>query len=164
MSPNYVIGCMIGYVVSVLGGHLATRCVMDALWKSLGRTVDKAFRIYPKHPQMAGVLERALYTAAWQLGKPEFIGVWLAVKVAGQWKGWSEPFTDEDSGKKIPGRAFFNLFLIGNAFSIAYALVGGLMIEWISKPLLAPAIGVPIVLGAGTVFFSRWANNSKEGA
>jgi hypothetical protein len=37
-----------------------------------------------------GLVERVLYTAFLQIGQAQFIGFWLAIKVAGQWKRWGE--------------------------------------------------------------------------
>src|SRR2546425_10452035 len=88
-----------------------------SLWRGMGWS-GKAdgFRPHPEHPQMVGLVERTLYTASWLLGQPEFIAVWLALKVAGQWSRWSE--VKNVQGKEMSGRAVFNTFLIGNAFSV----------------------------------------------
>jgi hypothetical protein len=85
------------------------------------------------------------------MGKPEFIGIWLALKVAGQWKRWS----GDESG--IHGRGVFNVFLIGSAFSVIYALTGAKMTEWLQsedklqldKVILAPAVLVITTLIIG---------------
>jgi len=39
-------------------------------------------------PALVGISESVMYPMAIFFGKPEFIGVWLAVKVAGQWVRW----------------------------------------------------------------------------
>lgn len=74
-----------------------------------------------------------LYVVSFQVTAIEFIGVWLALKVAGQWRQWNEGQT-LDNDIKITGREIFNTFLIGNALSIIYAIVGAKIIEWYIKP------------------------------
>ncbi len=85
---------------------------------------------------LLGLVERPLYVAAWILGAPEFIGVWLALKVAGGWSGWSEGVTvpvkpGSDAKIKITGRHLLNTHLIGSALSVLNAVVGALAIQWL---------------------------------
>ncbi len=58
-----------------------------------------------------GFIERFLYMTAWLVGYPELIAVWLALKVASQWKRWSE-----DAG--------YNTFLVGTALSVFWGSAG----------------------------------------
>ena len=75
-------------------------------------------------PTLIGVCETILYPTVLFLGKAEFIGVWLAVKVAGQWVRWKGdlPQTAERNSLYFEalneGRRRFNAFLVGNALSI----------------------------------------------
>jgi len=85
-------------------------------------------------PFVVGVLERLLYVAAWLLGHAEFIGFWLALKVAGGWIGWSDtlkiPVIPGAEAKiEVPGRLIFNTHLIASILSVLSALVGALMIQ-----------------------------------
>lgn len=77
---------------------------MDNLWPSL----------------FVGFCEAVLYPSAFLMGKPEFIGVWLAVKVAGQWNFWSEDFI---------GRKRFQMFLIGSALSLIVCVLSFTIIK-----------------------------------
>lgn len=77
--------------------------------------------------RMIGIIERAMYAAAWFLGYPQFIALWLTLKVAGQWKLWE---TEE------AGRARFLVFLIGNAFSISFAVIVILVTKLVIKNFL----------------------------
>jgi len=65
-------------------------------------------------PMLLGTCEALLYPTAFLVGQPEFVGVWLAVKVAGQWNYWTGDYR---------GRTRFNMFLIGNALSIIVAFL-----------------------------------------
>jgi len=87
-------------------------------------------------PAVVGVLERILYVIAILAEAPEFIGVWLAIKTAGSWKGWSEgrDYPSGDGTEKkivIPGRQEFNLFLVGSAVSAICGVAGGYTIKWL---------------------------------
>ena len=116
---------LVGYAFSAGIGHALVRPLMWSLWQGISREFPAESDLRIRHEpliMMVGVLERILYSAAWQFGKGEFIAVWLALKVAGQWKSW----TGDHSGRNI-GRTLLNLFLIGNGFSIAYGVVGAVM-------------------------------------
>ena len=89
-------------------------------------------------------------------GKPEFIGVWLVLKVAGSWNRWGE--TGTIGGKKIEGRAFYNIFLIGSGLSIAYAIGGAKMIEYASASLWLRFFGLPLSIIAGTLILIKLAD------
>lgn len=78
----------------------------------------KPVHLWP--PLLVGSCEAVLYPTAVLLGKAEFISVWLALKVAGQWSFWTGDYK---------GRNRFNMFLIGNALSIAAALVFARIIQ-----------------------------------
>lgn len=74
-------------------------------------------------PLLIGVFERGIITTlvGWQVsGAAVFIGAWVAVKTAGGWTTWSKGTTY--------ARAVLFVGLLGNAMSIAFALLGGLMI------------------------------------
>jgi hypothetical protein len=60
-----------------------------------------------------GIVERLLYTTVFIINQPAFVAVWLALKVASQWKRWD--------GEE---RGTYNVFLMGNAFSLIIAYLG----------------------------------------
>ena len=108
---------LIGMTVSSIGGALVLWVLIDKLaWGYLGKK-----GIGPKPPGVLtiplGIVERVLYTAAFVLGAPSWIGIWLAVKVAVQWDRW-----------KGAERATYNVFLIGSALSILFGFIG----SWIA--------------------------------
>lgn len=105
---------LLGMVVSSLGGALVLWVVIDKLawWY-----VVKVGKVKPKPPGPLsiplGILERVLYVAAFILGMPGWVAVWLGVKAAVQWNRW-----------KGEERVTYNVFLIGNAISILFGFIG----------------------------------------
>jgi len=92
----------------------------------------------PRRPTsfLLGLCENTMYPVSLLVGKPEFIGVWLAVKVAGAWILWGSPRCEFDKlvcGREEEERKFlkqeledaqkkaqrnFSVLLIGSALSI----------------------------------------------
>jgi len=79
---------------------------------------------------LVGVTEGILYPVAIAVGKADFIGIWLAVKVAGQWVRWGTEYPptsgntakDQDLATEAKkGRRRFNKFLIGSGLRILFA-------------------------------------------
>jgi hypothetical protein len=68
--------------------------------------------IYP--PALIGVFESVMYPILLISNKPEFVGAWLALKVAGGWKGWQH---------NAESRRRFFKFLIGNLVTIILASI-----------------------------------------
>lgn len=65
-----------------------------------------------------GIVERALFTSSVLMGSAAFIPLWIAIKVAPQWERW-----------KGDERVMYNVFLLGNALSVIFGLVGA-WIAW----------------------------------
>jgi hypothetical protein len=151
----------VGYSYSTLVAHLPIYWLMTAIRRSLGYDPGPTNFQYPEYPSMLGILERSLYTASWQFGKPEFIGLWLLLKVAGQYKEWAEGMDIQN--KHIRGRILLDVFLIGNGFSVGYAVLGALLIDWLNrpKPLLLPALTVPFILIIATLWFWWWERGKQ---
>ena len=79
----------LGYIFAVVIGHFFIRWIVDEMWKETGwdgTNYDDRPGYY--QPRLVGLIERVLYLGSLQMGKPEFIGLWLALKVAGQWNRW----------------------------------------------------------------------------
>jgi hypothetical protein len=75
-------------------------------------------------PALLGLLESVLYPTAFLIGRTDFIGLWLLLKVAGQWPRWTrETSTAEDGDAVDEGRRRYYQFLIGNALSVGLAAV-----------------------------------------
>ena len=107
--------------------------IAGILWSALGglafNIIILDWWLWPchesKHPEeehkrtdrivvrVLGILERILYTFSILMGFPQWIAVWLTLKTASRWPGWKE-----DKHRK------YNIFLIGNAVSILFAVIG----------------------------------------
>jgi hypothetical protein len=141
----------------MLIGHVFISRMMRSLWRTISDEYPleaENRRRFECHPMMVGMLERALYAASWQVGRPEFVLVWLALKVSGQWK-WSDDLPTR------PARAVLNLFLIGNGFSLAYAIVGAKLVEFLDHRDTMAAIALPSAVVIVTVWFWIWARLSR---
>ena len=152
MSEIYSIP--VGYLFAILIGHFFVRLVTDAMWKETGWD-GKSYDDRPAYyqPRLVGIIERALYVMSFQIGKPEFIGLWLALKIAGQWHRWGAGSIV--SGRKIEGRVFYNIFLVGSGLSIIYAATGAKLIEFLKMQKWQEAFILPIVLIIMTLIFMR---------
>ena len=117
---------IVGYFYAIVLGHWCTSKVVPELWRKV-TNVEHKTREGSYLPVLVGLLERSLYVACLQMNKGEFIGIWLALKVAGQWKIWSDGL--EIDGQKKEGRLFFNIFLIGSGLNVLYAVIGWQLIK-----------------------------------
>jgi len=135
---------IVGFLFSGLGGCIANYIILDRwLWGyqvkySNNRLKKIEKKIYNKQrfkkikddynitksntdrtiARSLGFCERILYTLAIIKGKPEWIAVWLGLKTAVQYEGWK---------KDIFRR--YNIFLVGNAISIFFGVVGANLIK-----------------------------------
>ena len=82
---------LIGFLFAIFVGDFFVKHIVDELWSDIGavNAPRDPIRPNPFHPRMVGFIERTLYVISIQINSPQFIGVWLAVKVAGQWKRWN---------------------------------------------------------------------------
>jgi hypothetical protein len=142
-----VAAILAGYLFSIVVGHWATSALMAAAWNSALRGSGQAGAGPGAHAEIReaiGLVERVLYTAAWQVGAHWFLGLWLGLKAAGKVRGWDEAPAGPG---KTGGRAGFHLFLIGSAVSLIYGVVGAMMISQLNRDSWALAL----LAGAGTV-------------
>lgn len=68
---------------SAIGGTYFIGYVMRRLWVAFAELPSE------EHRSLAGaigIVERVMYIAAFLLGRPEFIAVWLVLKGAGEWR------------------------------------------------------------------------------
>ena len=107
----------------------------------------------PILPGIVGYVERLLYIIAFSMGQPIFIGIWLTLKTAARWEEWTKP-----DPEKIPGRATYNVFLVGSGLSILYAFIGWQLIYLGSEHEYIKMILAPL----GLVIFSYFVNHHIE--
>jgi len=136
---------VIGYAISVIAAHFLVRWTLNPLWQSLGDPREPNWFL-PSLNQ--GLIERFLYTLSWQLGQPAFIGIWVALKVASQWKKWSE-------------NPSYNIFLVGTGLSVLYGVLGAKEIFWIEQSSWK-SIYIPLVVVAGNLLLISY-NRKKVG-
>jgi len=108
-----IVPLMIGYAISTSGGALVLWLLIDKM--AWGYLVKKG--IPGKSPGsltwLVGIVERLMYTTVFIVNQPAFVAVWLALKVASQWKRWEDK-----------ERPTYDVFLIGNALSLIIAYLG----------------------------------------
>jgi hypothetical protein len=98
------------YCLIIVGSHLIVHPVVAVLRAGFCPPNQTPTRNWL--PVLAGSCESVLFASAFHINKPEYIAVWLALKVAAGWKLWE------------PGRNRFQVFLIGNALCIGTAYLG----------------------------------------
>ncbi len=78
----------VGCVVSIVVGDLVISTLIGWLWSGLEKHhyITRAEHTFTRQ---LGWLERALYTSALLAGAWQWIGVWLAIKVAARWRSTS---------------------------------------------------------------------------
>ncbi len=141
---------LVGYLVAVVVAHFPICWTINLVRRflRLRRPNSGDAKNKPRLAPIVGFVERTLFVASWQLDAKEFIAVWLALKVAGQWSQWGTGRILDD-GTRVHGRLMYNMFLIGTGLSIAYAVVGAKMIDWGSRHQWTEFIAVPCALLAG---------------
>lgn len=111
---------VVGYILSLGLGHLIAYQAVTRLWKRYLPTVDEQVFL----PAIVGVMDRFLFTTSYLLGVKEFIAVWLAIKLAGQ---WTPTKTDID-------RPLYHIFLIGNGLNVITSVGAALLIQLLIRP------------------------------
>jgi len=114
---------ILGFGVSMFGGALVLHILISRLawqWATGKQREIGGTRRTLTIP--LGILERLFYTATLLGSAPEWVAVWLAVKVAVGWRRWES--TEE--------RHLFNIFLIGNLLSILLGYLGAWIV--LGKP------------------------------
>jgi len=127
---KYFLDLLFAFIFAVLVAHYPISFTVGQLWEAIIKTEEDPKSHFSSSAFIGGV-ERALYVVALLAGKPEGIGLWLTLKTIG--RIWNN--------EAIPGaipREVYQIFLIGTALSIAYAVVGASFVEWLpSKPIFA---------------------------
>ena len=108
---------IVGYLISLLGGRYIVGTIVRNLWiKYMPPPIQQQ-----RNDELVGIfgfVENFLYTTAILINVKEFIAVWLALKIVGQ---WTQTKTDTD-------RPLYYLFMIGNGLSLILSVGVGLII------------------------------------
>ena len=106
---------LLGYIFSTVVGAIFLRIVIDNwFWSYFRKEMQVEGKPSAIFSLPLGIIERLLYTTAIILKFPEWIPVWLGLKVAVSWNRWQNQ----------KERGAYNIFLIGNALSIIFAFAG----------------------------------------
>ncbi len=143
------IAYLLGFSYSVVLGGLLTKWVLDRFYLGYesGRTAEDW------RTAVVGLAERALYTTSWLLAVPQFIAIWLALKVAGQWDRWKADWAVKERQAELKAgrdtaRAMYAGYLLGNAISISFGVAGALIIQELLRLRWPVALAIAIVLPA----------------
>ncbi|MCX6816841.1 MAG: hypothetical protein NTZ93_03180 [Candidatus Beckwithbacteria bacterium] len=132
LLPNNFTAVLISFVAVGVISDLLINMIVGNIWsrKSL-RDVDGVQKyLSPLEqvswlPRIIGIFERIIFTASFIMQKPEFIGIWLGLKVIGSWKDNSPENLEKERKKKEKGEKVIklwrireNIFLIGTALSL----------------------------------------------
>jgi len=131
----------LGFGYSAVVGGFLVKLVTDQLVSARVRENE----IYSTNSWLSGalgIMERILYIGSLLMRKGEFIGVWLGFKVVGRlaYKQDKEEHT------------CLTAYLIGNALSIVYAVVGFKIIVWFKRGSFQAILTPLIVVGATYAF------------
>ncbi len=115
----------VGLAVSVFLGHWVTGPFVRCLWRKVRREYGGPLEPKLTFSSLLGCLERGLYTGALLLGAPQWIGVWLAIKVAAKWRS-----RNETAGDDAPSAPVDNIWLIGTGLSLLFGFLGAAIAHW----------------------------------
>ena len=125
-SLSTLMGILAAFVVSILIGDLGIRPIRNEMYRGMEDTATQSWR-----PRAVGWLERFLYTATILAGFPEFVAIWLALKVAGQWERWKIDVGTPTGEDPHRARATYAVYLLGNGISVLYGGLGAMVFKWI---------------------------------
>ncbi len=123
-----IIGAYVGYYVAA---YLVTGITGTLFVTSLYLWVQRTFAPHERNVTrnwlalLVGVVERILFATSVLIGKPEFVGVWIVMKVVGQW--------NSTRGKGVA--AEFMVAQIGTALSILAGVGSGYLMLAVLPPI-----------------------------
>jgi len=149
LRDQYIYAFLVGYITWGIISHFAVKKIMSRVWE---RTTLSYKKMYPRNkvppeldsekrkpfnwaPSTIGVFERILYTSAIIFNQVLLIGIWAAFKIIGEWSDISS--SSKKSSKNADGgvsRIRANNFLIGNALSLIFGILGGVIFWLVVNP------------------------------
>ena len=117
-----------GYALAILIGQVTIGPIVRLLVRRyLGpdREITE-----PGLARLIGALEQVLYISAILLGRPEFIGVWLILKVAGEWR----PGARDGQSVTVGQAREYTIFLFGNGLAVVLAVAMASLMQQLLPP------------------------------
>lgn len=153
---------VIGYGFSVFAAAILVKSLVETLWDCIApdSSSNPQIRQSPWQGDALARIEGVLYVAFLQLGLGQLIGLWLMLKVAGQWKRWMDD--GDEKTQKPDGRSVFNIFLIGNALSMLYSFVGFKLIGWVIAGRVSQVCWVSLSVIAATLALWAWIPGQRK--
>lgn len=149
---------VIGYSFSLFLGGWLISIFSHKSWVAIEGLAELNRLPFPSGSYFVGILERLIYTSSIVFGVKEFIAVWLAVKIASQWKAYEGSGSDRSSLHKA--RALFNVYLLGTGLSVLYGALGAQLISWLNMhEYILPLIS-SLTLVAVNLLFILVKNNA----
>ena len=109
---------MVGFAFTLFAGHYYVRAVVVEMYR-LKENHDGPINASGYTSMLIGHSERIIFVVALLISQPLLIGVWLAIKAAGEWRK-----ADHE---------LYQIFLVGTALSLMYGVAGFLVIEHVFK-------------------------------
>jgi hypothetical protein len=146
---------IIGYFYTIFLGGFFIKKIMKELKSEvrlfLSGNEDVA-QTYGWYAYCVGYIEGILYVTVLLLGHAEFIAAWLAFKIVGRWESSKLERKEREklmtglplAQKLILNNAEYNIFTIGNALSIIYAVTGWLIIICLKNGKLSEGVYLSI--------------------
>jgi O-antigen/teichoic acid export membrane protein len=138
---SYISAIFFGYIVfGFIADYLAVK-IQSKIWRKTESSCKKSGRgslkfMQPSYrepfswaPRTVGIIERIIYTSAIVSNQFALIGIWVALKIIGEW-------SDGSSNKEKDGisRVRANNFLIGTGASLIFGILGGIIFRLLINP------------------------------
>lgn len=134
-----------GYFYAIFLSHFPVKFSVENLRKeslhsSNEKENDEFVRGSVITAAIIGLVERAMYVTFILTDSFQFIGIWIALKVAGQWGNtWTRTANLKESESEIKsellqkyiiyGEDIYNIYLIGNGLSAIYSFIAVVLIQ-----------------------------------
>jgi hypothetical protein len=120
---------VIGFALSVFGADVVIHPLLNwYMWPQIAKHHGETKASGTSFTRQVGWLERALYTGALLVGAWQWVGIWLAIKVAARWRS-----TSGDTGTPVD-----NIWLMGTGLSVLFGFLGA----WLAGGHIPP-LGKP---------------------
>lgn len=113
----FLLGAISDVLINVIIGNIWSRnSLVESGSVKKDVTLAKKLRLVSWLPRFVGVFERIIFTTSFILGRYEFVGAWLVLKIIGSWQSKTGKEADTWRVKE-------NIFLIGTALSLILSFI-----------------------------------------